>query len=70
MLLSCLGVPDQIFMDKLEAALKQLDRVTIHRRLKRQIMQAIEYPSTDIANLHREFELHFGPSHYFKQTFA
>ena len=35
MLLSCLKVPDQIFMDKLEAAMKLLNKNMAHKNLIR-----------------------------------
>ena len=57
-------------MDKLDGALKMLDKRLVLKQLLRQVKASMEHPNTDLATLHREFELHFGPSHLFKQIFV
>ena len=69
MLLSCLKVPDEIFMTKLEKAMKLLNKDTAHKHLLRSIRSVMEHSSTEMSNLHKEFELHFGPSQQFKAIF-
>ena len=49
--------------------MKLLNKDRAHRLLLRQIKSAMEHPSTEMANLHKEFELHFGPSQQFKTCF-
>mmetsp|Transcript_14061 Transcript_14061/g.19152 ORF Transcript_14061/g.19152 Transcript_14061/m.19152 type:complete len:106 (-) Transcript_14061:228-545(-) len=66
MLLSSLKVPDSIFMNKQEQAKRQLDKRVTHRHLLRQVMAFMAHETTDITEMHREFELHFGPSQQFK----
>ena len=70
MLLSSLKVPSEIFMSKLDEAIKLLDRRVTHRNLMRQIKAAMDHPSTEVRDLHKEFELHFGPSQQFKTIFV
>ena len=62
MLLSSLKVPDIIFMEKLEKAMSLLDKKVVHKNLIRQIRATMDHPLTEMENLHKEFELHFGPS--------
>ena len=69
MLLSSLKVPSALFMDKLEQAMKLLDKNVTHRNLLRQVKAVLNHPSTDVRDLHKEFELHFGPSQQFKTIF-
>lgn len=66
MLLSCLKVPDSIFLEKLDDAKKMLNKCVTHSNLLRQVKAAINHPSSDLETLHKEFELHFGPSPAFK----
>ena len=48
MLLSSLKVPNEIFMEKLENAMKLLDKKIVHKNLIRQIKAAMDHPQTEI----------------------
>ena len=66
-----LKVPDALFLKMQTEAIKRLNKGRMHRSLIHQVRSYMDHPSTsDISALHREFELHFGPSQQFKQIFV
>ena len=70
MLLSSLKVPDHVFLEKQSDAKRLLDKRVIVRNLLSQVSAYLspsnEEAKADLTDLHREFELHFGPSPAFK----
>lgn len=71
MLLSSLNKQmDHIFMEKQGQAKRMLDKRVTHGHLIRQVIAYMAHETTDVTDMHREFELHFGPSQQFKQIFV
>ena len=74
MLLSCLGVSDDLFLAYMDEAIDRLNTNQIVRNLKVQInaleSSINEKSERERKELMREFELHFGPSLMFKDIFV
>lgn len=68
MLLSCLGVPDDVFLSLLERALNSLDLNAVINNLEK-IYQKSSKSKKSRLELAQEMELFFGPSKIFGSVF-